>query len=113
MFLFCRNIELKYVKDVVIKGINVRRYEGNLGDQTNNEDDKCYCASPKKCLRKGLFDLNKCMGAPILASLPHFLYGDESLQNEVQGLNPNPNDHVLNINIEPVSIQNYIVGEQK
>ncbi|CAG9861576.1 unnamed protein product [Phyllotreta striolata] len=98
----CRNIDLKFVKDDVIKKIQVRRYETTLGDQTNNTLDKCYC-SPKRCLKKGVFDLTKCVGAPIMATLPHFLETDQSYLSQVDGLHPNWEDHILNINIEPMT----------
>ncbi|CAG9836249.1 unnamed protein product [Diabrotica balteata] len=97
----CRNIALDYVRDDVLRGINVRRYEGNLGDQQNNSADKCYCPEPRPCLKKGTFELSKCIGAPIIASLPHFLEADESLLTQVKGLNPVHEDHIMNVNIDP------------
>ncbi|XP_056631142.1 sensory neuron membrane protein 1-like isoform X1 [Diorhabda sublineata] len=99
----CKNVVLDYIKDDVIKGIKVRRYEGNLGDQQTVEADKCYCPSPKPCSKKGLFDLSKCIGAPIIVSLPHFLYADESLLKQVEGLKPVKEDHVMTVSIEPLT----------
>lgn len=40
-------------------------------------------------------------GAPIFASLPHFLYADPSLLLGVEGLNPNPALHELFLDVEP------------
>ncbi|XP_050507509.1 sensory neuron membrane protein 1-like isoform X1 [Diabrotica virgifera virgifera] len=99
----CRNIALDYVRDDVVKGINVRRYEGNLGDQQNNPADKCYCPESRPCLKTGTFELSKCVGAPIIASLPHFLDADESLLTQVKGLSPVHEDHIMNVNIDPMT----------
>lgn len=33
-------------------------------------------------------DLSKCVGAPLIGSLPHFYKADESLLEGVEGLNP-------------------------
>nr|QDD67779.1 sensory neuron membrane protein [Galeruca daurica] len=99
----CRNIALDYMKDDVIKGINVRRYEANFGDQQTVEADKCFCPNPKPCLKKGVFDLSKCVGAPIMVTLPHFLYADETLLQQVKGLKPIREEHILTVSIEPLT----------
>ncbi|KAJ8948280.1 hypothetical protein NQ318_020765 [Aromia moschata] len=70
--IICRNMQPKYVKSTVIKGIDVFRYEGDLGDMEHNEEEKCYCSTPRTCLKKGVFDVSKCMKVPIYVTLPHF-----------------------------------------
>jgi len=41
------------------------------------------------------------VGAPIFASLPHFLYADPALLEGVTGLNPDPDLHDMFIDVEP------------
>ncbi len=43
------------------------------------------------------------VGAPAVMSLPHFLYVNEAVRDEVYGLNPDPEKHNAFINVEPVS----------
>lgn len=45
-------------------------------------------------------------GAPVIFSLPHFLYGDETIQNRVDGMHPNQEEHQSVIDIEPVTSVN-------
>lgn len=53
-------------------------------------DLKCLCVAPdNKCLAKGLIDLFPCLGAPMVASLPHFYLVDEVYLTQVDGLHPN------------------------
>lgn len=47
-------------------------------------------------------DLMKCLKAPMYVSLPHFLDCDPSLLKNVKGLNPNVDEHAMEIDFEPV-----------
>lgn len=88
--------------ETVLKGIRVYRYELDLGDMEHNEEEKCYCDTPKTCLKKGVYDLSKCLGVPIYATLPHFLRTDEIYSKQVIGMNPVFEKHILNVFFEPV-----------
>lgn len=77
-------------------------YKADLGDQTANKEDKCFCATPTTCLKKGVMDLTKCVGAPIMVSLPHFYNCDASYQSMVRGLHPNEYEHGIKILFESV-----------
>lgn len=44
----------------------------------------------------------KCVGAPFVASLPHFYLSDESYQKGVRGLNPTKDKHEIIILFESV-----------
>ncbi|CAG9819911.1 unnamed protein product [Phaedon cochleariae] len=96
----CRNIKAAYVRDSVVEGVNVRIYEGDLGDMQKNEEEKCYCPTPKTCLRKGVFDVSKCMNIPVLVSLPHFLNADEIYRQQVEGMEPIHDKHIISIYLE-------------
>lgn len=45
--------------------------------------------------------------APVVMSLPHFLYTDPHVQESVEGLNPDKEEHETFFDIEPVSPQNF------
>ncbi|VEN39902.1 unnamed protein product [Callosobruchus maculatus] len=99
----CRNVEAIPVSKDYMKGLHVRVYEATMGDMEHNEADKCYCSSPTTCLKKGLFDLSKCMGVPIIVTLPHFLETDPYYLEKVYGLDPVHDAHVLKIILEPMT----------
>lgn len=100
--IILRNIKLNYVNDTIYKKVHVRLYETDLGDQSSDEAEKCYCRSEDSCLKRGLFDLTKCMGVPIYATLPHFLRTDESYMKQIDGLTPDEVKHGLRVYFEPV-----------
>lgn len=68
-----------------------------------DENEKCYCRNANSCLKRGVFDLSKCMGVPIFATLPHFLRTDPSYINLVDGLAPSELLHAIRVYFEPVS----------
>lgn len=43
------------------------------------------------------------LGSPLLFSLPHFLWADDKYLDGVKGLSPDPDKHMLFLNVEPVS----------
>jgi hypothetical protein len=43
------------------------------------------------------------MKAPMYASLPHYLECDPQMVKNVKGLNPDPNEHGIEVDFEPVS----------
>lgn len=88
------------MEDTTYKGVNCRKHVATLGDQDHNQEDKCYCS--KICMKKGVFDLSNCMGAPIYATLPHFLEADETFLKQVDGLNPVEEKHIIRISFEYV-----------
>lgn len=99
----CRSVKALFVKDQKYQGISVREYTADFGDMSSNPEEKCYCPSPDNCLPKGMIDLTKCLQVPIYVSLPHFLKADESLLEQVGGLKPDEDKHVIKLLFEPVS----------
>lgn len=71
-------------------GIHTGHFTAGFGDVKSNKDQWCFCKDnePENCPLKGTFDLSKCVGAPLVASLPHFYNGDKALLKGVDGLNP-------------------------
>lgn len=99
---FCRAIPIEFKKEVVTNsGLNGYLY--SMPDDfldPSNPDNTCYCK--KKCLKKGLSDMTPCYYTiPAAMSLPHFLKGDPSLFNNLEGLNPDPEKHAAKIILEP------------
>lgn len=70
-------------------GINTYHYKADLGDMSTNPKEKCFCPAPDNCLTKNLMDLTKCVGVPLIASLPHLLGAEEKYLEMVDGLHPN------------------------
>jgi hypothetical protein len=69
-------------------GLTLNRYTAFLGDPNTNPLQKCYCSAPDKCMKKGVMNLFKCAGVPLVASHPHFYLADEDYLTMVDGLNP-------------------------
>lgn len=98
---FCRSIRLSYLGDVETRGVKLRRYwgEGRLFDYTLR-DNRCFCTGT--CFPSGVLNISACQqGAPIVVSFPHFLYGDPSYQQALEGIVPDPKRHQMYIDIEP------------
>ncbi|XP_031830913.2 sensory neuron membrane protein 1 isoform X2 [Nomia melanderi] len=99
----CRSLSAPFQYKSKVKGVNTYHYEGNFGDMKTNPLDKCYCPTPETCFDKDLLDLNKCVGAPLVGSQPHFLGTEEKYLQLVGGLNPNKEDHDLSMDFEPMT----------
>ncbi|XP_023946693.2 scavenger receptor class B member 1 [Bicyclus anynana] len=103
----CRRIPFIYVKDVETDdGVNLFRYampKNVFDDRKNNPANQCYCqVDTGACPPRGVIDVTQCaMGAPALASFPHFHQGDPSLREQFVGLDPNSETHQSYIDIHP------------
>lgn len=69
---------------------------------SKNEREKCFCPTPETCLTKNLYDMTKCLGVPIIGSLPHFYDAEENWLQMVDGLHPNQ--------VTSLKFQKYIDG---
>lgn len=66
------------------------RYIGDLGTDGNHvPEEKCYCHTPETCLRRGMFDVYRCLNVPIIISNPHFYLADPYYLTTVDTLHPN------------------------
>lgn len=69
---------------------------------------RCFCNG--ECSPMGLINVTACRyGAPGFISLPHFFKADPMLREQVNGLNPNADQHNFYMTLEPV--RNYISFE--
>lgn len=102
----CRSMNIKYEKRSKYAGIRTSHYAGNFGDIANDPHLQCFCRDPPDvCPAKGTFDLYHCVGAPLIASLPHFLGADETVTDKIHGLTPNEADHGISVDFHEVVIQ--------
>uniref|UniRef100_A0A3Q1JHE0 Platelet glycoprotein 4 n=1 Tax=Anabas testudineus TaxID=64144 RepID=A0A3Q1JHE0_ANATE len=106
----CRSVSAGYEKKLNLKGIEVYHYTlqpSTLASPTVNPDNQCFCRdmkTTKNCTLAGVLDISSCQdGRPIYISLPHFLHGSPSLQDQVVGLNPNEEHHNTFLDVEPTT----------
>ncbi|CAH4032356.1 unnamed protein product [Pieris brassicae] len=103
----CRRLPFNYVKDVDIgDGIELLRYSMPrtvFDDPDHYSPNQCYCdIDTASCPPRGVIDITSCtMGAPLLASFPHFYLGDPKLREPFEGLEPNPELHDSYLDIHP------------
>ncbi|PNF38578.1 hypothetical protein B7P43_G03985 [Cryptotermes secundus] len=97
------SLNARYVGPTVYKGIKGNIYSADFGDMSNNPDLKCFCTTPKSCLKRGVHDLTRCTGAPLAVSLPHFFRAHEDYLNEVTGLYPEQARHETTLHFEPLT----------
>ncbi|XP_014231879.1 sensory neuron membrane protein 1-like [Trichogramma pretiosum] len=100
----CRSVSCRFQAKSKFKGIRTLRYSADLGtDGEHNELHKCYCPEPDKCLKKGAYDLMKCIKLPLVLTNPHFYMADPSFSEQVDGMSPDPAKHQMLIDLEPLS----------
>lgn len=101
----CLSIGAHYERESNYQGIPTIRFGLDFGDARTNPKLQCFCLNPPHdCPRKGTMNLFQCVGAPIVATMPHFYNADSSLLTKVaSGLNPNATEHAVYIDFESVS----------
>ncbi|XP_026669914.1 sensory neuron membrane protein 1 isoform X2 [Ceratina calcarata] len=99
----CRSLAAQFAHKNKVKGVNTYHYTANFGDMSTNPDEKCFCPAPDECLTKNLMDLSKCLGAPLIGSLPHLLWTEEKYHKMVDGLHPNEEEHIIDMDFEPLT----------
>lgn len=102
----CRSLGATYRSKTKYNGIPVVRFEMDMGEKVNEK--QCFCRSENECPPKGTVDLFKCSGMPIIASLPHFYKAEQLLEGIESGLNPNKEQHGIEMLFETVGFTFYI-----
>ncbi|KJE93581.1 hypothetical protein CAOG_04346 [Capsaspora owczarzaki ATCC 30864] len=97
-----RSAYLLYHSDVSVEGIRLKRFTIDpmlLANSTVNPDNAAfYDFGPS-----GVLNMSTAAGAPVFASKPHFLDGDEIYRTNVLGLHPVREWHDTNLDIEPIT----------
>jgi scavenger receptor class B, member 1 len=104
----CRSVTVQYDSDYSKYGIN--GYKWVADDKVFDNGKKypemsCYCTSNvESCpdLLAGVFNASACkFGAPAFVSFPHFYLADKSYRSDIEGMNPNKEDHEFYVSMEP------------
>lgn len=100
----CRALGATYSKPSKYMGVPTLQYDLDIGSDVNVKE--CFCRDPPNgCPPKGTFDLFRCVGSPMMGSLPHFYKADPKLLGNIaSGLNPNEEQHGIFIHFEIVSL---------
>ncbi|XP_038056908.1 platelet glycoprotein 4-like isoform X2 [Patiria miniata] len=105
----CRSINAVFDEETSVRDIPTWRYVGPpsaFANATENPSNAGFCTpSPEFCLPSGLLNISNCQhNAPIVMSLPHFLYCDkEKVIDLVHGVVPNQEEHQTFFDIEPMT----------
>lgn len=77
----CRSLGLHFTHKTRDKGLPVYVFEVDMSDESNAKS--CFCRDEDTCPGpKGTIDLYRCMGIPMIGSLPHFYLAVIILINE-------------------------------
>nr|CAI5846188.1 unnamed protein product [Callosobruchus analis] len=98
----CKVGKLDYEREIEKYGVTAYKYTlvPTTYDRTAPEEDDCYKGEP--ALPNGLSDVSVCyFDTAIAASFPHYLYGDDVIQNYVEGLKPDMEKHESYVIVEP------------
>lgn len=102
----CRSVPLTRVGEEFVDGLPGYRYKFQHNALDNGvfmEENKCFCRKGH-CLPAGLIDVTDCYyGFPIALSYPHFMEGDPSLTESVEGIKSDPKLHTTYFVINPES----------
>ncbi|XP_072948493.1 lysosome membrane protein 2-like [Epargyreus clarus] len=102
----CRRVPFMYNKEVEEDGIKLLRYQmpKDVFDSPKyNTANQCYCEiDSATCPPSGIVNVTACaMGAPALASFPHFYRADPMLRVNITGMDPKPTLHESYIDVHP------------
>ncbi|KAG5877696.1 hypothetical protein JTB14_018169 [Gonioctena quinquepunctata] len=98
----CKVVELKFDHEVHTYGLDAYKYvmDPFSYSRTSPPNMDCYKGIPT--LPNGLIDVSPCYyDTALAASFPHFLYGDEEIKQNVEGLQPNKEIHESYVIVEP------------
>ncbi|XP_049819911.1 sensory neuron membrane protein 2 [Aethina tumida] len=107
----CRVVYLERSGQQTYSDIEGYRFQSNKNTyrySTSTAEEDCFCIqktsdinNEDNCYLDGVIDMQSCVGSPLLFSLPHFLWADDKYLDGVKGLSPDPDKHMLFLNVEP------------
>jgi len=108
LFMFvgdlCRSIYATKTAETDVKGIKTYLFEPPndvFADAADNPDNEGFC-EPKPCLGSGLLRVSNCRhDAPLVITQPHLCGAAKSVQETIEGLNPDPKIHQTQLYVEP------------
>ncbi|GBP59860.1 Scavenger receptor class B member 1 [Eumeta japonica] len=99
--MLCRMLDLEYV-DTVMTPLGVKALKYQISRDAFDLSEKNACLCPKGDCVKGYYDVSPCFyDLPLAMSQAHFLDGDPSLLERIEGLSPDPKLHGSEVLIEP------------
>ncbi|OQR77525.1 scavenger receptor class B member 1-like [Tropilaelaps mercedesae] len=101
----CRAVTLHYEKDVSFHGIRLRRFTlGKENFYNRKQEPKNACYDEQFREPSGVSEVGPCkQGAPVLMSMPHFMYANPKFSKMVEGMNPNVEQHSFIMDHEPTT----------
>lgn len=106
----CRSIYAVFGAEHDLKGIPVYRFilpPKAFASPFQNPDNHCFCVDREvsnNCTFYGVLDVSKCkQGKPVFISLPHFLHASPEIAENIEGLNPNEEEHSTYLDVEPIT----------
>nr|XP_028602948.1 platelet glycoprotein 4 isoform X2 [Podarcis muralis] len=106
----CRSIYSNFDSEQTVKDIPLYRFivpPGAFASPLVNPDNICFCTEKEisqNCTLAGALDISSCkQGKPVYVTLPHFLYASEEIAQGVEGLHPNPPEHMTFLDVEPTT----------
>ncbi|PIK51964.1 putative lysosome membrane protein 2 isoform X1 [Apostichopus japonicus] len=105
----CRSIQASYEKPIDVEGLTADRFVGTPEDFQNttlNPANLGFCTpNASYCLPGGLLNVSNChQDAPVVMSLPHFLFAEEKVLEMLDGdLNPIKEKHQTSFDLEPIT----------
>ncbi|XP_058057109.1 protein croquemort-like [Anopheles bellator] len=104
----CSSVTLQYLDEIERHGIDGFRWIGNdrvFDNGVHYEETACQCtAVEENCpvLDNGAMDVSECkFGAPATVSFPHFYLANDSYLAGITGMQPDPNEHRFEMELEP------------
>ncbi|CAL1260980.1 unnamed protein product [Larinioides sclopetarius] len=102
--IFCRSLTFNYTGDVNHYGVVTKRFKPTqnvFANGTEYPDNSCFDV---KARPSGVSDIKNCQfGAPALISWPHFYMADPSYLKDINGLQPNEEDHSSHLDADPIT----------
>lgn len=118
----CRSIWLDYVQDTQFLGIDAYEYRASEDVfDMDNPNNFCYCPNFLACMKindddtydrtncantckDGMIRVGECYGGvPVVMTAPHFFRGDQSMIDDVEGMEPKLELHDTVLLVEPMS----------